>query len=151
MELRFQKKTPDPFVSHVRALLHQVADTVRPLNPAEISIDTSKYNAFFSVEQIQVGPTEQYLTLKLKRHDRYPLSEDDLYRLWNDGKSTDLVKHLTLEALARGYVRCELFDTETNFVTFQFLRVQDLRTMDTLELLLPLPEYVRIGKLILTY
>ena len=134
-----------------RSLIHHVVDTARPLDPAEIRIDASVYKSFFSVEVIRVTPTSQYMILRVKREDGYPRSEDALRQLWSDHKDKDLVSRLTVEALARGYVRCELFDTENNFVTFHMLRVQELRSTDTVELFVPVPDKVRIGKLLLTY
>lgn len=134
-----------------RSLLHQVVETAHPLDPAEIRIDASVYQGFFSVGEMRVAPTGQYMIVRLKREEGYPNSEEAFHRLWQGRKDADLMSRLTLEALVRGYVRCELFDIENNFITFHMLRVHDLRSEETVDVVVPLPGKVRLGKFVLTY
>ncbi len=134
-----------------RAIIRDIADTARPLNAEEIRIDASIYEAFFRIDRVEVTPNQRFLLLTANRTNGYPTSEEALSRLWKGHDAGNLPTRLTIEALAKGYVRCEVFDSNNHFVTSHWLRVQDLRQSESVELLLPLPEKRIIGKLVLTY
>ena len=58
---------------------------------------------------------------------------------------------LTLEALAKGYVRCECFDAEGNFLGFATCRIAELRSKETSVLTIPLTPDKRLAKLVVTF
>jgi len=139
------------FFVDFRGILHQVVETSRPLDSAEISIDAHRYQSLISVEIMPLAPVSQYMILRLRRTEVYPTTEQEVEQLWNARKNEDLASRLTIESLAQGYIRCELYDTQNNFLKFHMLRVKELLSSETIDIAVPLPEKSRVGMLLLTY
>lgn len=133
------------------SMIRQVADTVRPLDPADITIQVQAYEDYLTVERVAIDPRDDVLLLGIQRSDRYPTSPAKAARLLREVGPDDLTGRLALEALVRGYVRCELFDREGRFVAVTTLRVRDLEQQASLDLVIPLPRKVRIATLVFAY
>ncbi len=132
-------------------MVRQVLETVRPLDAADITVDARAYGAYFTVEQLGIDSGSSVLVVTVRRSDRYPLGAAGVARLLRETKPNDLKQRLALEALARGYIRCEVFDHHENFLAFTALRVRGLEESEFIELTVPLPPRVRVGRLTLTY
>ncbi|MFW6158144.1 MAG: DUF7575 domain-containing protein [Planctomycetota bacterium] len=66
-------------------------------------------------------------------------------------KAADSVAdELAIEALARGYVRCEYYDEEGKYLVSVEIRVAGLRENETAEVTVPLPRR-RPARMVVTY
>ena len=93
---------------------------------------------------------EDTLALRLKRTARFPLSSPDVDRLFAEaGGAVDA--RLTVEALARGYVRCEYFDAQGAFLGQVMVRIADLRRREGIAVVLALPREHRPVRLVMAY
>lgn len=134
----------------LRGLFGEVADALRPADAGRIPVDADAFRAFFTVEGKRIGSGGGSLVLTLRRTAGHPRTDADLSQaIERAGRS--LPGRLALEAIASGYVRCELFDAEGRFAGFTLERVKGLRDRETIEVAVPLPERRRIGRIAVTY
>lgn len=136
------------FFVDYRQLLAQVRDRLTPFDAQAVAVDNAAFEPYFTVEG--KASQEGYLVLSLKRTPQYPQNSQDLDKL--SAQSADSLEHrLAVEALARGYVRCEFFDKDGRFVAAAFERIAPLRQQESIRLRLPLPPDRRLGKIIFAY
>jgi hypothetical protein len=124
----------------------QLIGTVRPVNVDEVDIDASAYASYFAVEKKEIHRDE--LRLTLRRTDAFPTTDAALQRE-ADASAGSIRERLAVEALARGIVRCDAFDSEGNFVASANVRVGGLREKETLVMEIPLRtnRRFRLGKI----
>ena len=132
------------------AVFKSIRETVTPLNMDQIQVETGSFRDYFTVEKKAVGRGGKALMLTLRRSETFPRTPFDLRRLAAQ-VGDSLSARLTLEALARGYVRCECFDQKNEFLGFTLQRIAGLRERDTLQLVLPLPRRRRLARVVITY
>lgn len=133
-----------------RALIGNVVETVTPLDAAEIKVETGGFKKYFVVEDKTISRGSKAVILKLKRTKAFPLKDSDMKQLFADAKDS-VSERLTVEALARGYVRCEFFDKKDKFLGFTDKRISPLRKNETIELTLPVPRDSRTSRIVITY
>jgi hypothetical protein len=114
-----------------------------------VAVDTGAYGECFTVAKKELAGGGKALVLTLKRGKAFPLTDEDIQRLFDQAK--DVPSRLQADSLARGYVRCECFDKDGKFLYFSMLRVAGLRKDQTQEVALPLPaDGTRVAKLAFT-
>jgi hypothetical protein len=130
----------------VRAMFGQVADIVKPLDAAEIKVDLGPYAPYFTCALDEKQSDRSALVIKLKRTDKFPRDDQSVDAAAAEEHS--VTARLALDNMARGYIRVELFDSEDKFAATGDLRIGDLRKHEALETKLPLPEKVRVTKIV---
>jgi hypothetical protein len=136
------------FFVDYRQLLARVRDRLTPFDAQAVAVDNAAFEPYFTVEG--KASQEGCLVLSLKRTPQYPQSPQDLDKL-SAQSAGSLEQRLAVEALARGYVHCELFDRDGRFITAAFERIAPLQQEESIRLRLPLPPDRRLGKIILAY
>ncbi|MCY2927234.1 MAG: hypothetical protein NT031_17735, partial [Planctomycetota bacterium] len=116
-----------------------------------VQVDTAGFARFLTVEKKTVSstPSGRRLVLAIQRTKDFPLKDADLAAM-NDPKA-DLSARLTLEALARGYVRYECFDGDGAILDYGELRLAELREKEIVEVSVPLTPDHRLARLRLAY
>jgi hypothetical protein len=89
------------------------------------------------------------LVVVLERGRGYPSSPADVEKAL--AEATGVGERLAIEALARGYVRCEVFDAKGQFHAQRMCRVRALEERDRVEVLVPLPRRERPARIVVTY
>jgi len=119
-------------------------------DPTTIQVDAATFQAYFGVEAKSLSRDGGALLLTLKRAKGFPLDDDDF-----DALAEKMVRGvpalLALEAVARGYVRCEYFTEKDEFLGFTFARIRDLAKRETIELSLPIAGRRGLARIVLTY
>jgi hypothetical protein len=133
-----------------RAMVRGFIDRLTPLDASAITVDASAYEGRFTVEGKSLGNGRRLLVLTLKRGNGFPLSADDYDRMLAEAGGS-LARRLALEALVRGYVRCELFDGEGKFLSAAEIRVASLRDRESVEVSIPLPPDGRPARVVIGY
>lgn len=130
-------------------LFRRVRDTVVPLNVEKVQVDTGSFARYLTVEKKALAAESsggRVLVLTLQRTKDFPLKDADLAAASGDGK-LDLPGRLTLEALARGYVRYECFDADGTILNYGELRLAGLRDKETVEVPVPLAPDHRLARI----
>jgi len=123
---------------------------VVPLDTAVIEVDTSAYGGRLGSGEVKVAPGGQrMLVVVIERGDDYPESPADLEKAL--AEAANIGERLALEALAKGYIRCEVFDAKGKFYAQKSCRVKALATDDKVEVLVPLPRRERPDRIVVTY
>ena len=132
-----------------RALLDQTLSAVMPMDPAELQVKTGPFESLLEVADKKLKA--RVLVLQLKRTKDYPCTPDALCEAWS-AAAGDLERRLTLEALAKGYLRCEAFDDKGAFLQCTVHRISELAgEKKSAEIRVPLPRRKRIKKVVLRY
>ena len=63
----------------------------------------------------------------------------------------DVEKRLAVEAIIRGYIRCEFYDNENKFMKYTEMRIAPLFIAETVKIEIPLPENNRLRDIVLKY
>ena len=133
-----------------RGLFSDIARAVGPLDVDALEIDAAAFDPYFTVAGRATGPRDRSIVLTLRRTDAFPRT-DAHFEEAAGGTKGSYRALLALEAVARGYVRCELFDRKARFLAFTFLRVRGLAEQETVEVEIPLPRDARPTRIVLTY
>jgi hypothetical protein len=132
------------------ALFGRLREAVSPLDAQALPVDLGPFAQFFAVETRELRKGGRELVLTLKRTDAFPRTTEGCQRLIAQAEDA-IGQRLAIEALARGYIRCEMFDKEGHCIGFSTERIAALRHEETVELALPLPRQVRLARLAFTY
>lgn len=138
------------FFVNYRVMIRALVEGITPVDAAELTIETPHLGKYFIVEKKTLSSDRRELLITLKRTETYPLDEAALQKRYEEAGSS-VPSRLALEALARGYVRCELFDREGKFLGFSTQRIAGLHQSETVELRIPLPAQGRPTRLVITY
>jgi len=133
-----------------KALFGRVVDRVTPLDVEAMPVDTGPFVPYLSVTKREKDRRGEVLTLTLKRTAAFPRTDADCQGLLAT-PDRPLPDRMTIESLARGYVRVEYFDADGKFLGHTMERIHGLRSAETIELKLPLPPKKRLGRLALRY
>lgn len=129
-------------------------DTVVPFDTDAVTVETGRFAKYFTVEKKAVtrGKDGKYVVLTVKRTEAFPRNDKDIADLLakarqylDDARFRNEAALATVQALARGYVRCEMFDREGKFLSFADTRITGLRSAETVELALPMPPKNRLA------
>lgn len=121
-----------------------------PPDIEKIEVDAGQFRAYFTVEQKALGDDARTLVLTLKRAKGFPLDDDDLDAL-AEKTAKGAGALLALEAVARGYVRCEYFDAKRAFLGFTVERIRGLAQQETIALPLPIAGRRGLSRIVITY
>jgi len=138
------------FFVDYRALVGRAVEAVRPFDVERLEVDTARFDGYFTFEKASVSRDGREVILTLKRGEAFPQSEDDVERLLTSPGPSP-AKRLAIEAIARGYVRCEYFDKDGEFIESTEQRIAELRRQATVEVSLPLPRKRRPVRVVITY
>lgn len=119
----------------VASLWRQVA----PLDVEAIAVDATAFDAYLEVGAREKGPGGRSLRLTLVRRGAYPTDGAALRRLYAEA-SNDPEHRLVLDAIARGYARAEILDTDGGFLGYADVRLAGLAEHErrVVEVALPL-------------
>lgn len=131
----------------VRALFGQLAETVRPFNVEEVTVELGPYKGFFEYAVDEKVSSRSRLALILKRSPSYPIDDATLAAAAQTA-GNDVRRRLAVEALARGWVRYEMFGDDGTFVGRSELRVADLAGKELTPGLILFPEKTRVTKIV---
>jgi len=132
-----------------RKVYDYVAGRVAPFNTNELKVETGGFKDYFTVERKAAPGWEGIVVVTLRRTRAFPLNESDLEKLLAR-RGQSLSARLVVEALARGYVRCEYYDRKGEFLDFSIHRIAGLREKETVELSLSMPDR-RVARIVITY
>jgi hypothetical protein len=121
------------------ALFNQAVEQIKPFRPGELRVDPGPFRSFFTVEKIAATSDGRAMLLTLRRTDRFPRSESAIESLASESQDS-VTSRLRAEALARGYVRFEMFDARGEFLGHTMQRISGLSSDTTATLVLPLPQ-----------
>ncbi len=130
----------------LRAVTHHVS----PIKAKKIEVETSAFAPYLNVTGRKIDIAQRALILELKRGDEFPVTEKDRRQL-AEWKSDDVSSKLTAETILRGYIRCEVFAEDGDFMKATFCRIKSLRKKETTKIGVPFGTGYRPGKVVLTY
>ncbi len=101
-------------------------DTLFPASAESMVIHDAGYQPYFVISKREITSTRRgrILRLTLDRQSSMPKTDDEFDQAYADAKS--LAEHLRIEALAKGYVPCELYDHEGKFQGREIIRTRGL-------------------------
>lgn len=126
------------FFVDVPGLLSRLAGVVKPVDMDELAVDAEPFSAHFGIIKKELTSDGRFLLLTLERTARFPRTDAELQDAYERAED-ELSDRLAIEALARGYVQCELFDPDGRFYSASTHRVAGLRTKESITLAIPLP------------
>lgn len=133
-----------------RAIFDRIREAIVPPNPDELKVETGAFAEYLTVEKKAFARGGKAVILTLKRGKAFPADEAAVDKLLA-AAGTSVSKRLTVEALARGYVRCEYFGKKGKFLGFTTQRISPLRESETIDLALPLPSSGRLARVVITH
>ncbi len=132
------------------ALLDRVIEGVTPFDADSLQVDTGSFGDYLTVEAKERADGGKGVVITLKRAEAFPVTEADLKRLLAEAGDSPSA-HLAVEALARGYIRCELFNKDGGFLGSSMQRIAGLREQETVKIAVPLPRKERLARVVFTY
>jgi hypothetical protein len=133
-----------------RKLWHEIREEVTTPSADQFQIDNSTFADYFTIEKKEISSDAKSLRLLLKRTPLFPRNPTEFTSASTHPTTQPFEHRLTLDSLARGYVRCEYYDEKGNFQSFTFARIQPLRQSETMELNLPLSPNSRPKQIVIT-
>lgn len=135
-----------------KALLGELTEAAMPVDESSLGLDATAFERWFVIEKVEARRIKggHEFALTLKRTEQFPTGEELFEREYREAGS-DYRRRLALDALARGYLRCEFYDAEDAFLGFGLARVADLRRAATIRIVVPLPKRVRPHRIVLRY
>ncbi len=133
-----------------RALFGRIFEQIAPFDAEAVAVNAPAFGGYFAVEKKASARGGSALVLTLKRGKDFPTKAADYDRLLKRAGES-LPDRLAVEALARGYVRCECFDKKGKFLDWSVHRVSGLRKNETIELTLTFARDRRPGRVDIIY
>lgn len=128
-------------------IFDRLGGTTASLDTKALPIDKGSFADYFTIKAEEV---KGRLELTLKRTKAFPKNDEELAALFKEAGDSP-TKTLTAQALARGYVRCEMFTKKDKFIGHLESRIVDLRTKETVKISLPLTREYRLTRVAITY
>lgn len=138
------------FFVDYRVMFRALLEGIIPLDANELTVETPHFQQYFTIEGKTLSDSRKTLILTLKRTDAFLRDEVALQAALEKAKPS-ITACLAVEALARGYVRCEYFDRDEKFLGFSLHRIAGLSQAETVKINVPLPEKGRLARLVITY
>ena len=130
------------FIIDYRGLYRALLGSRTPLN---IPVETATFSTYFTVDKPALSPDGRSLTLHFRRTAEFPLNDVQVENAATQAATQagtqpggSVRVRLTLDALARGYVRVDQFDDKGGYIAGESVRIADLRTQGSLDVTLPL-------------
>ena len=117
------------FFVNYSQLIKDFGNSLSSVKTDSIKINNELFSSFFFCEQIQWDEGREQIVLVLKRTDSFFTAISNLKLSENE----NLEKNLIIESITKGYIRCEIFNSEQIFLGFSFLRIKDLWQRDSIE------------------
>jgi hypothetical protein len=121
--------------------------SLRTADAEGITVEAGPFAQYIKIESKRMSKMG-LLTLTLRRGERFPLSDGDYQSLL---AGASVPQRLAVEAIARGYVRCEVFDCGGAFATSSLQRISDLRGNEKIDIAIPVPRDKRVSRVALVY
>ena len=131
-----------------RTLWNRLREGVTPFEPADVAVESGQFSKHLSVSVKEIRSMPRALVLQVRRTAAFPRTDAAIAALAK-ADANSLPGRLAVEAIARGYVRCESFDKKGQFMGFAMLRIASLREKEAVEAVLPIPRDRRPAKLVL--
>ena len=109
-----------------RASAESLWNKVVPFDAAEIEL-VSAFEPYLQVAERERALGGKVLRLTLERTDAFPRDDEALQRAYEQAAGSPTAERLVLDALARGYVRVEIFGEDETCLGFHDVRVAELR------------------------
>jgi hypothetical protein len=132
--------------SFFRGLWHRVA----PLDVEQIEVDPGPFVRYFSLEEKERGSGSKTVVLTLAPTAEHPRNDDQIEAAVVAAGEA-LERRLALEALARGYIRFEVYGEAGQLLRATFLDVRGLRDQERIEVEVPVPRDPRPARIVLNY
>ena len=132
-----------------RGAWQRLRDQATPLSAETIEVNAPVFEPWFTIGSRQTGRDGGSLVLTLRR--KIDLSLDALSTAAATQPAGDLERRLALDAVARGYVRAELFAADGRFLGSTMIRIAPLHRRETMEISIPLSREPRVTRIVLTY
>ncbi len=133
------------FFVDYRAAYHNLMDTIAPYNAGEIKVEAGAFNDYFTIDKQAISRDGKHLVLTLARGPEYPKDAAALRPL-TTRTAEDLPARLAVEAVARGVIRCEVFDKNGECFGMYQIRIVDLKTKEKIDISVPLSPDHRLTK-----
>ena len=130
-------------------LLSSIADAIRPFNVEKLEVDAEAFKDYFTVEKKEARDQGREVVLTLRRTGAFPLKEADVQAL-AEQRAKSFSALLALEAVVRGYARCEFFGPKKEYLGFTFVRIRGLAESETIEAPLPIAGRRGLQRIVLT-
>ncbi|MCG8586686.1 MAG: hypothetical protein MI757_18440 [Pirellulales bacterium] len=135
----------------LRGLVGEVFSSVTPVSAEEIDIDSTAFDKYFSIEDKTVSNRHGHIALTLKRTEAFPLESTALESEFEAAKS--LHDRLALKAIAKQYLRLELYNENNELIRQQMVHIKKLVDAETMKLQIPLrvgSRNIRVARIRLT-
>lgn len=136
-----------------RGTLSRLRDSLRPMSAEMIAVEAGDFAEYFTIEGKEIDRRHEALVLKIKRLDAFPLTDEDVdAAITAAGGST--TKRLALEALLKGYVRCEYYDAKGAYLGHEPLRIKAIAQAgegEPARVPVGIPSKQPVRKIVLTY
>jgi hypothetical protein len=130
----------------VRAMFGQLVETVKPFDSKEVTIDLGPYAPWLEASIVEAKSNRSAVVLQLKPTAQFP-RDDASYVAGEKAAEGHVHQRFALENVGRGYVRIALYDETGKFLHTGEVRVADLLATETLDVVVALPERIRVTKL----
>jgi hypothetical protein len=137
----------------MRGLFTELIGGMTSIDADTVEVDLKGLAPFVQVQKKEVDRRRGALVLTLKRTEAFPQTDEDLQKAFA-AAGDDLTRRLAVEALARGYVRCDLYDEDGKFFAPAELRLVGLRTNESVEAAVPTTigsNRYRLARVVVTY
>lgn len=131
----------------VRAMFGQLAENVTPFDTKEVTVELGPYSPWLEVSIDEKKSRRSAVVLQLKPTAQFP-RDDTSYAASEKAAEGHVHQRFALENVGRGYVRIALFDENGKHLYTGEYRIVDLLKSETLEVIVPLPERIRVTKVI---
>ncbi|MFW6132878.1 MAG: hypothetical protein ACOC8F_03200 [Planctomycetota bacterium] len=130
--------------------MRSARDRLMPYDAEDLTVDAGAFAPYFTVSGRKTARGSRELVLVLTRGEQFPRSLAAAEELLGREDATP-GERLVAEALLRGYVRCERFDAEGEFMGYSMERIAGLRVADEVEMRLPIDASQKLARVRITY
>ena len=134
-----------------RAMFGNLWAQITPLDVEEIAVEADAFRAYFTVAEMAAGRGSRFIALTLARLDGFPSTDSELAAAYQALDGGAPRARLALDAIARGYIRCERFDKDGQIIGYTQERIKALRQANTVTIHLPVSSKRRPTRIVLTY
>jgi hypothetical protein len=138
-----------------RALFVSLRSQLKPLDAAHFPVDASAFQDYFTIDDKSAARDGQGLILTLHRTPALvdPASQPAVATPASrpTTQPQTLADQLAAQAVDIGYIRCEFFDENGQFLGCAYLRIKSLRDAETMKAEIPFDTDHRPSSVVLTY
>jgi hypothetical protein len=133
-----------------RSLIAHAWTRLTPYDVEGLDVDSEAFRPYFTIVKKALNDRGDVVLLTVKRTDAFPTDDATTERVLA-GPAKAPSQRLAVEALVRGYVRCETFNQKGEYRGHVMCRIAPLRERDTAELRVPIPRDQDLGRVVITY